>query len=475
MAGTASWECEVCGYVYAEADEDVAWGDLPEDWECPVCGAGREEFEAVAAAAPDVAEAPAEPAPTESASDELAPWRRTSDEREGHMAAIHRMAATGEPIVEPMRTAVGRRYWDEILILGAQLARRPLDESEAVATRTVIGPNADQPLVIDTPVTISHMSFGALSREAKLALAKGSAAAGTAMCSGEGGILPESMAAAHRYVFEIVPNGYSITDDNLAAVDAVEIKVGQSAKPGMGGHLPGTKVTEEIAHVRGRPVGQSITSPASFSDLRNADGLRRKVDGLREKTGGRPVGIKLAAGDIEADLELALAAGPDFVTIDGRPGATAAAPRQVKAATSVPTVFALHRARRYLDGAGAAGVSLVVTGGFRVSADIVKALAMGADAVAVASAGMIACGCQQYRVCHTGRCPVGVATQDPELRARLDVDLAATRVANYLRATTEELRAFTRLTGRADVHGLSVGDLCTVDSEISGHTDIRHA
>jgi glutamate synthase domain-containing protein 2 len=295
------------------------------------------------------------------------------------------------------------------------------------------------------------------------------------MCSGEGGILPDSLAASHRYIFEYIPNRYSVTDENLAAVGAVEIKIGQSAKPGLGGHLPAEKVTEEIAGIRGFPAGESITSPARYPDIRSAGELRDKVTWLREKTGGKPVGVKLAAGRIEADLEVALQAQPDFITIDGRPGATASAPKFVKAATSVPTVFALHRARKFLDQQGAEGVSLVVTGGLRVSADFAKALAMGADAVAIGTAAMIAVGCQQYRVCNTGNCPVGVATQDPELRARLDVEKSAVRVTNFLRAVKSELETFARLTGNADVHGLSVHDLCTVNSEISGHTRIEHA
>ncbi len=325
------------------------------------------------------------------------------------------------------------------------------------------------------PLYVTHMSFGALSKEAKLALAKGSAACGTAMCSGEGGILPESLASAHKYVFEYVPNRYSITDENLKAVDAIEIKIGQSAKPGMGGHLPAEKVTDEIARVRGFPAGQSITSPARFDDIRGKDDLKRKVDWLRDKSGGKPIGVKLAAGDIEADLDVALHAQPDFITIDGRPGATGAAPKFIKAATSVPTIFALHRARAHLDARGAGDVTLVITGGLRVSSDFAKALALGADAVAIGTAAMIACGCQQYRVCHTGKCPVGVATQDPALRARLNIDESARRLANYLKVCNDELASFARLTGNSDVHALGVGDLCTTNSEIADHTHVKHA
>ena len=266
------------------------------------------------------------------------------------------------------------------------------------------------------------MSFGALSREIKIALAKGSAAVGTAICSGEGGILEDELQAAHKYIFEYVPNQYSVTDENLQRVDAIEIKIGQSAKPGMGGHLPGNKVTAEIAAVRGRPEGRDIISPARFDDIRTPDDLKRKVDWLREKSGGKPIGIKIAAGNIEADLEFAVHAEPDFITLDGRAGATGAAPKFVKDATSIPTIFALCRARRFLDERQLDNISLVVTGGLRISSDFAKALALGADAVAIATAALMAAGCQQYRICNTGRCPVGVTSQDPQLRGRLKID-----------------------------------------------------
>jgi glutamate synthase domain-containing protein 2 len=294
------------------------------------------------------------------------------------------------------------------------------------------------------------------------------------MCSGEGGILEEARAVAYKYVFEYVPNEYSVTDDNLKAVDAVEIKIGQSAKPGMGAHLPAEKVTREIAAVRGFPEGTDIVSPARFRDIENKGDLKKKVAWLREKSGGKPIGVKLAAGNVEADLEVALHAEPDFVTIDGRPGATAAAPKFVKDATSVPTIFALARARKFLDKKGAEGVSLVITGGLRTSADFAKALALGADAVAVGTAALMACACQQYRLCDTGKCPVGVTTHDPELTSRLKVDVSAVKLANFLRVSAAELRDFARLTGNDDVHKLAVADLCTANSEISNYTDVEH-
>ncbi len=473
----ARYECSVCGFVYDDVSEGTRWSELADDWECPICGADKDHFEPVNGR--DQSPGVEVPAVHSSGSADLegylSQWKRTGDALENALDVIQGMATTGQPVLEPMRTTRPVIGWNDIFILGCQLARIPRNADRAVTTRTVIGPRANKPLVIDTPIYVSHMSFGALSREVKIALAKGSAAVETAICSGEGGILPEEMSNAYRYIFEYVPNQYSVSTENLEAADAIEIKIGQSAKPGMGGHLPGTKVTEEIAGVRGFPAGEDIVSPAHFDDITSGEELKAKVAWLRKTSGGRPVGIKLAAGHIELDLEIALSAEPDFITIDGRPGATGAAPKVVKDATSVPTVFALTRARRFLDEHGADHVTLMVTGGFRLSSDVAKALALGADAVAIATAALIACGCQQYRICHTGKCPVGVATQDPKLRARLDIDLSARRLENFLRASTHELEDFARLTGHEDVHRMSISDLCTTSTDIANHTDIKHA
>jgi len=363
--------------------------------------------------------------------------------------------------------------WDDILIRGSQLAKLPLDKDKPVNTKTVIGRNAKKPLEFDTPIYVSHMSFGALSKEIVTALAKGSAAVRTIMCSGEGGILKESIDNAHKFIFEYVPNEYSVSDENLQRADAIEIKIGQSAKPGMGGHLPAEKVTKEIAKIRGFPEKTDIVSPSVYKDIRNKEDLRKKVTWLRDKSLGRPVGIKIAAGNIESDLEVAVHAKPDFITIDGRPGGTGASPKYVKASTSIPTLFALYRARKYLDKAGK-DIALIITGGLRISSDFAKALALGADAVAIASSALMASACQQYRICDTGKCPVGVTTHDPELRKRLKIDISAKKLENFLKVSTKELQDFARLTGNDDVHKLSISDLCTTNSEISNHTEIEH-
>ncbi|MBR1886264.1 MAG: FMN-binding glutamate synthase family protein, partial [Schwartzia sp.] len=217
-----------------------------------------------------------------------------------------------------------------------------------------------------------------------------------------------------------------------------------------------------------------VQSPSKFPEIHAKEDLKAMVDELRARSGGRPIGIKIAAGHIEADLAHCVYAAPDFITIDGRGGATGSSPLLLREATTVPTMFALARARKYLDAAGA-DISLVITGGLRVSADFAKALALGADAVAIASAALIAAACQQYRICGTGNCPVGIATQNPELRARLDVDAAAQRVANFLNVSLAELKTFARVTGHASVHGLSRADLIALRREIADAVGVPFA
>lgn len=462
------YKCSVCGYIYDETQEGKAFSELDV---CPVCRQPVEKFVLV------------EGEPEQSASFAV---QETDgdlsydskyvryDESCRYMEEIHQMAVTGKSIGGSMGTKMAMPGWDDILILGAQLNPPPLADDAFVRTTTVIGKNAKRPMIIDNPVYISHMSFGALSKEVKLALSKGSAMAHTAMCSGEGGILPEEKEAAYKYIFEYVPNKYSVTDENLRSSDAIEIKIGQGTKPGMGGHLPGEKVTEEIAAIRGKKVGCDIQSPSKFPEINSKEDLKEMVQMLRERSDGRPVGIKIAAGKIERDLEYCVYAEPDFITIDGRGGATASSPLLLREATTVPTIYALYRARKYLD-AIHSDISLVITGGLRVSADFAKALAMGADAVAVSSAALMAAACQQYRICGSGNCPVGIATQDKDLRARLKVEESAKRVANFLNVSLAELKTFARITGHSSIHDLCVEDLITVNREISDYTNIPHA
>ncbi len=467
--------CTVCGFVYE--------GDAAPD-ECPVCHQPASKFR----------EEPAENAQVSDLNSDSKEPEGESGQKSGicsadleydknfyridkscrYMEEIHQMAVTGKTIGGSMGTRMPMPNWDDILLLGAQLNPAPLAEDAPVSTMTVIGKHAKKPMILENPVYVSHMSFGALSKEIKVALAKGSAMAKTAMCSGEGGILPEEREASYKYIFEYIPNKYSVTDENLRNADAIEIKIGQGTKPGMGGHLPGEKVTEEIAALRGKKSGEDIQSPSKFAELNTKEDLKEMVTMLRNRSDGRPIGIKIAAGRIERDLEFCVFAEPDFITIDGRGGATGSSPLFLREATTVPTIYALYRARKYLDSVKS-DISLVITGGLRISADVAKALAMGADAVAVASAALIAAACQQYRICGSGNCPVGIATQNPALRERLKVEQSAQRVANYLNVTLAELKSFARITGHSSVHDLSVDDLVTINREISEFTNIRHA
>lgn len=462
----AIYKCTICGKIFDEEKEGKKLSELDA---CPICKQPISKFERI-----DVEETPAA-APGLNAGD-LAYDAETArqDHSVRYMAEIHEMAVSGKTIGGAMSTQMPLPGWDDILLIGAQLAKMPLDDHDLVATETIIGKNAKKPMVLASPVYISHMSFGALSKEIKIALAKGSAMAKTAMCSGEGGILPEEKAAAYKYIFEYVPNKYSVTDENLQTADAIEIKIGQGTKPGMGGHLPGEKVTAEIAALRGKKQGEDVQSPSKFAELNSPDDVKAMVNMLRERSGGRPIGLKIAAGNIEQDLAVCVYAGADFVTIDGRGGATGSSPLLLREATTVPTIYALHRARKYLD-AVQSDIQLVITGGLRVSADFAKALALGADAVAIASAALIAAACQQYRICGSGNCPVGIATQNPELRAKMKIDAAAQRTANFLNVSTAELQTFARITGHSSVHDLSVADLITLNEDIAKYTDIPHA
>lgn len=474
--------CNVCGYIYDEAKEEKKWEELGEDWTCPLCGSGKIYFLVQKEKTKDILqEKKRTKVETESIEQKTESsnlnypkeFYRTSDAVENYMDMIHNMAVHGKTVIEPMRSKVQTLSWEDLLFRGVQLSPFVLPEDVQIKSTTIIGKRAKRPLVIESPVFVTHMSYGALSKEVKCALAEGSALAKTAMCSGEGGILEESRKRSYKYIFEYVPNLYSVTDENLQRVDAIEIKIGQGTKPGLGGHLPGSKVTEEIARVRQKPVQREIISPSNFENIDSKESLKDLVDELRERSKGRPIGIKIAAGRIQKDLDVVSYAGPDFITIDGRAGGTGASPKVVKDATTLPTIFALYRAKEYLV-EHELNIDLIITGGLRISSHFAKALALGADAVAIGTAVMMAAACQQYRICESGKCPVGVATQDPELRARLHVEHSAQRVANFLNASLDEIKVFARICGHTDVHDLCLEDICTINSEISNYTKIEH-
>ena len=403
------------------------------------------------------------------------------EEAEPHVGLIRRLADEGldyighhGPVVS---MGVERKLlpkWDDIQFVTAQLARKPQLDGVAVGTEVVIGPNAARPLALDIPLFVSDMSFGALSEEAKVALARGAELAGTGICSGEGGMLPEEKAENSRYFYELASGKFGWSIDKVADVQAFHFKLGQGAKTGTGGHLPGIKVQGKIAEVRGLVPGTDAISPSTFVEFDCEDDYRRFADQVREVSGGVPIGVKMSAQHIEDDIDAALRIGVDYIILDGRGGGTGAAPVVFRDHISVPTIPALARARRHLDSRGRRDVTLVVTGGLRTHTDFAKALALGADAVAVSNSAMQAIGCIGMRACSTNNCPVGIATQKPELRARLPVAEAALRLQRFFAASTELMGVLARACGHTHLRQFCSDDLTTFDSNMARLTGIAY-
>lgn len=351
--------------------------------------------------------------------------------------------------------------WDDIQILTAQLHKAPLLDDDPVGTDVVIGPNAQKPLHLKIPLFVSDMSFGALSEPAKVALATGAEMAGTGICSGEGGMLPEEQAANSRYFYELASARFGFSWDKLDRVQAFHFKGGQGAKTGTGGHLPGAKVKGKIADVRGLEPGTDAISPPRFPDWTEPSQIRDFADEVRDRTGGIPIGYKLSAQRIEKDIDAALEVGVDYIILDGRGGGTGAAPLIFRDNISVPTIPALARARHHLDRADRGDITLVITGGLRTPADFVKAMALGADAVAISNSAMQAIGCLAMRACHTNNCPVGIATQKPHLVSRLVVEKSAQRLANFFSASVEMMQVMARACGHDHLSEFTSDDLTT--------------
>jgi len=377
-------------------------------------------------------------------------------------------SAMGVPLTELPR-------WQDIQILTGQLAVLPLFDDAPVDTKVVIGPNAKKPLELDIPLFVSDMSFGALSEEAKTALARGAELSGTGICSGEGGMLPEEQAANSRYFYELASGRFGYGLEKVQKCQAFHFKGGQGAKTGTGGHLPGAKVMGKIADVRGLEPGTPAISPSRFPDLGSIEDFRRVADEIRDATGGIPIGYKMSAQHIEDDIDAALAIGVDYIILDGRGGGTGAAPNIFKHNISVPTIPALARARRHLDSLGRGDVTLMITGGLRTESDFVKALALGADAIALANSALQAIGCLGMRACHTNNCPVGIATQKENLRSRLIVENSAARLHNYFEATVDLMKILARACGHSKFSEFSMRDLTTLDRDLAHLTGIKYA
>jgi glutamate synthase domain-containing protein 2 len=334
---------------------------------------------------------------------------------------------------------------------------------EDCKTQTVLGARfAKKPLVIETPIMISGMSYGALSKEAKTALAKATDIVGTSINNGEGGLLPEESDNSYKQVVQILPSRMGFTLRNIEAADALEIIVGIGAKPGLSGHLMASKITKEIAEFRQLPEGIDLHSHPRHGDIFGADDLCLKMEELRDVTDNEiPIFIKLAAGRVWEDVKIAVKAGVDGIVIDGAEGGTGAAPVVASNHLGIPTLPALVQAVRSLEDMGVKEeISLIVSGGIKDGADVAKAIALGADAVAIGTGAMIAMGCVVCLRCHEGKCAFGIGTQDPELRQKLKIDQAAQQVANYIQAMTNEAVILAKAAGKTKLTSLEREDTC---------------
>ena len=359
-------------------------------------------------------------------------------------------------------------HWDDLQIMVAQMATKPLMEDHRVSTELIIGPEARKPLTLKIPLFVSDMSFGSLSEEAKIAMARGAQLAGTGICSGEGGMLAEEQAENSRYFYELASAQFGYREALLEKVQAFHFKGGQGAKTGTGGHLPGNKNKGKISQVRNIPEGEPAISPPTFKDLATVSDFKHFADHVREITGGIPVGFKLSANHVEKDIQFALDASADYIILDGRGGGTGAAPEMFRDHISVPTIPALARARRYLDKQGASGrVTLIITGGLRVPIDFVKAMALGADGIAISNSAMQAIGCVAARMCNTNNCPTGIATQNEELRKKLDIQKSASELNNFFNASAELMQVMARACGHDALNQFNKDDLATWHREMA--------
>jgi glutamate synthase domain-containing protein 2 len=392
------------------------------------------------------------------------------------IAEIKYKAETGKHRIRGCGTPRKFPDFDDLLFLPSQLTRMSIDTyREDCKTQTVLGSRyAKNPLVIETPIMISGMSYGALSKEAKIALAKATDIVGTSINNGEGGLLPEERKHSYKQVVQILPSRMGFSLRNIEAADALEIIVGIGAKPGLSGHLMGSKITKEIAEFRQLPEGIDLHSHPRHGDIFGADDLCLKMDELRDITDSKiPIFMKIAAGRVWEDVKIAVKAGADGVVIDGAQGGTGAAPVIASNNLGIPTLPAIVQAVRSLEDSGVKDdFSLIVSGGIKDGADVAKALALGADAVAIGTGAMIAMGCVVCLKCHEGKCAFGIGTQDPDLRKKLDVDDAARKVANYIQGMTYEAVILAKAAGKTQLRSLEREDLRSLTLEACAMTGV---
>ncbi len=429
------------------------------------------------------------------------PARPSATFPEAVIHQIQTMARTGRYEIRGWGAKRRLPNFDDLTFVTASLSRYPLEGyREACTTTTVLGSRfASKPLVLDIPITIAGMSFGSISAQAKDALGRAATIVGTSTTTGDGGMTQEERAASKHLVYQCLPSRYGFNPADVHQADAIEIVVGQGAKPGGGGMLLGQKVTERVAGMRTLPVGVDQRSASRHPDWTGPDDLTIKIAELREATNWeKPIYVKFGATRVANDVKLAIAAGADVVVVDGMQGGTGATQDVFIEHTGIPTLAAVRLASEAIREVGKSGeVQLIVSGGIRSGADVAKALALGADAVSIGVAALVALGCNSAHYfqdgeehsatsdyvqlgtapgrchhCQSGRCPVGIATQDPILSERLDPDVAARWVVNYLKALTMEVTTLARACGKSSVHNLEPEDLVALTIESAAMANV---
>ncbi len=389
---------------------------------------------------------------------------------------IQRKTQTGEYKVRGCGAVRRIPTFDDLSILPAQVSRPPIDSyREPCKTEVVLGARfAENPIKIATPIMIGAMSFGAVSKETKISFARGSTIAGTIANTGEGGMLPEERHYADKLIAQYASGRFGVSANYLNNAEAIEIKIGQGAKSGMGGHLLAKKVTAEVAKIRNIPEGKNALSPARHMDIVGPEDLGMKIDQLRDITDWKvPIIVKFTAGRVEQDVKIAAKAGADIIVIDGMQGGTGAGPEVITEHSGIPTIEAIVEADRALKEVNLrTEVNLIAAGGIRSGADVAKAIALGADATYIGTAALVAIGCKVCQGCSKGTCPKGIATQNRLLRRRLDPVRGGKQIANYINAMTKEAEMLTQQAGNTDIQKLEKEDLVALTSEASQVTGI---
>ncbi len=405
------------------------------------------------------------------------------------MVDIKTMAETGKSVVRSMGSPKKIPFsFDDLHFVPAQISKIPLNKEQDVKINVSIGPNAKKPLHLSSPILISGMSYGAVSGKTREVISNAAKNLNIGFNSGEGGVTNEEIeVASSQLIVQYSTGRFGLTEKILKKASAVEIRFGQGAYPGKGSYLPSDKITPEVAKVRNLKKGEGAYSPAHHPDMTTPEEIKAKVEWIKKITHGVPVGAKIGCGNIEDDIKILFEAGVDFISIDGFGGGTGATDAFVRENVGLPLIAALPRAVRILNNLEKTysenlddkndleprKVTLIAGGGLITSADMAKCLTLGADAVYLGTAALIAINCQQHKICHTGKCPTGITTHKPNLLKELNVSSSIQNLENFIKVSNTEISEFVRIVGKKDINDLNKEDLVSLNCDLSKFTGIN--